>query len=160
MLKEISCGNGITLRPCRAEWALDCALYVLKDWQTELSLAAQSAKIPAAITGFQAQSPEWTVVALQLESDFLLALPGDLLAVRMGSRLHSGQIALLNVDGLLVLRRVFVIGPGWVLQPVNGGEAGGESLVLPTAVSVQGVVMGIAMENLWYQIITANKPKR
>jgi hypothetical protein len=160
MLKEIACENGISLRPCRAEWALDCALYILQDWYTEPKLSTRAAKIPAAITGFQAQAAEWIALELQLENNFLTALPGDVLAVRLGGRVRSGQIALLNVDGLLLLRRIFVVGAGWALQPVNDVQTGLQSLVLPTAVKVQGVVLGLAMADLWYQIITADKPER
>jgi hypothetical protein len=155
MLSDIDLGDGISIKLCRSDLGLEVALYKAKfGQQHSFDLEENTVKLPVDIIGFNAKPNKWIVLKLIEAPEFLIASKGDLLAVRRTNKVRSGQIAIIKHEEKFLIKRLFPIGEGLALRALDDKA---DLLVLPSALDIRGTIEGLAIEGVWYKIITNEK---
>lgn len=155
MLQEIDLSDGISIKPCRSDLGLEVAVYQAKLLeQHSFELEENRLKLPVDIIGFNAKPNNWVILELLEAPDFLIVTKGDLLALRRTNKARNGQIAIIKHKEQFLIKRIFVIGSGVVLRALDYKA---DILVLPSALDIRGTIEGLAIEGIWYKIITSEK---
>lgn len=158
MSSETFLGEGISIRPCKGDLGLNVVCYRTGFGKHHFfDLDDKQVKLPADITGFFSVPEQWAVLELVEAPDFIIAAPGDLLAIRRTREPRNGQIALIKLEEKALLRRVFFTGDGLVLRAFDRTP---DVLIRPDGLDVRGTVEGIALEGAWYRLITSEKLNR
>src|SRR5690348_12343965 len=143
MLQEVDLGNGISIKICRSDLALEYPVYQTKlGTRHSFELDEQKIKLPVEIIGFNAKPNGWIILDLLEAPDFLIAAKGDLLAVRRTNRVRNGQIALIKLQDHVLIKRIFSIGQGLALRGLDSSK---DLLVLPSAIDIRGTIEGLAI---------------